>query len=279
MRFCGNGFDFPLGEKTYVMGIVNVTPDSFSDGGRFLSPADAVAQALRLKEEGADLIDLGAQSTRAGFTPVSEEEEWRRLKPVLEGLKGRLSLPISIDTFYPSVAERALSAGAQILNDITGGKEEAMFQAAARHGAGLILMHPGDAADLSEHAAAQDIGEAVHGFLFAAAMRATAAGVKAQSICLDPGIGFGKTMAQNRALLVSKTARVEGFAYLVGASRKRVTADRFPSPPDRRVGGTVAAHTLAQLAGADFLRVHDVFETVQAVRLVDAVRQETGISL
>lgn len=279
MQFSGDGFSFPLGEKTYIMGIVNVTPDSFSDGGRYLDPERAVAHALRLQQEGADLIDIGAQSTRPGFTPVPSAQEWERLRPVLEGLSGKLSVPVSVDTFYPDVAEKALKAGAHILNDITGGKEEAMFTIAARCQAGLILMHPGDAADTAQYAGSRDIGQAVHDFLLAAAEKALAAGVKPEQICLDPGIGFGKTMEQNRALLLSKAARVEGYAYLVGASRKRVTVDACPAPPDQRVGGTVAAHTLAQLAGADILRVHDVFEAAQAARLTDAVLRETGFSL
>ncbi len=177
------------------------------------------------------------------------------------------------------MAEQALKAGAHIINDITGGKEEAMFTIAARCQAGLILMHPGDAADTAQYAGSRDIGQAVHDFLLAAAEKALATGVTTQQICLDPGIGFGKTMEQNRALLLSKNARVEGYAYLVGASRKRVTVDACPAPPDQRVGGTVAAHTLAQLAGADILRVHDVFEAAQAARLTDAVLRETGFSL
>lgn len=258
------------------MGILNITPDSFSDGGRYLHPDRAVARALELEAEGADILDIGPQSTRPGHTPVSAEEELERLLPVLERLNGRLSIPISIDTYYPEVAEAALNRGAAIINDVSGSLENGMPGVAARYGAGLVMMHAGGGAD---DRAEVDAVAVVHSYFQKALEAAEQASLPMSCVCLDPGIGFGKSGRGDLELiarLAEVTAGLPPTTLLVGASRKRVVGACCGNPPpEERLAGTLAIHTAAQLHGARILRVHNVKAAVQAARVTDALVKAT----
>lgn len=262
--FQAGRYRLPLGEKTYIMGICNVTPDSFSDGGQFLRPQDAIDHALCMQQEGADLIDIGGQSTRPGFQAISPQEEWQRLQPVLEGLRGRLTVPLSVDTFYPQVAALACENGADIINDVTGFAPD-MWKVAAQYGCGCIVMHPSEPEG--------DVLPAVRTFFEQKRQEAARWGIDETKLCMDPGIGFGKTYEQNLQLIRDvKEYRLETCALLMAASRKRVIGRPCGDPPfAQRLSGTLAAHTVAQMGGADMLRVHDVKEAVQAARVVDAL--------
>ena len=258
----------PLGKRTYSMGILNITPDSFSDGGEYFALEAAVARARQIQEEGADILDVGAQSTRPGSLTLTEAEETGRLLPVLEALQGQLSIPLSVDTFFPGTAALALKHGADILNDVTGFENPTMIRLAAASDGGCILMHPG------KETYPARLLRAVGAYLRTGAARMTMAGIPAERLCVDPGIGFGTTMEECLELLRStEKLRLPDCAYLVGASRKRVIgAAGNESDPKARMPGTVAAHTVVQLGGADILRVHDVAAAVQAARVVDAIR-------
>jgi len=274
-RFVSGQLD--LTARTAVMGILNVTPDSFSDGGLYIGIKEAVAHALRMQAEGADILDIGAQSTRPGHAPVGPDEEWARLGPVLRELRSRTHLPLSVDTYDPQVACAALEAGADILNDVSGSLHNGFLALAARTGAGLVAMHAGAGADDAalDAAAAPDAVAAYFQTVLAAA---DVAGLPRDRLCLDPGIGFGKSRAGDLALLarLDRLGGTESTPLLVGASRKRVTVaalDDGPAvPPTARLGGTFALHTAAQLHGARVLRVHDVAAAVQAARAIDALR-------
>lgn len=264
--FQAGAYSLPLGERSYVMGIVNVTPDSFSDGGKWAAPGEAAEHALLLQEQGADILDLGGQSTRPGYTAVSWEEEWDRLGPVFAILKGKLRVPVSVDTFYPEVAERALEAGADIINDVTGFAREEMFLLAKQTNCGCVIMH--DQPDFA----------GIRPFFERQLEKALAYGLSPRQICFDPGVGFGKTYEENLMILgrVGELC-VPKTAMLVGASRKRVIGQPCGNPPfAERLAGTIAAHTLALAGGADILRVHDVAEAVQAVRVAGAILREGG---
>ena len=280
-------YSLPLGEKTYIMAIVNVTPDSFSDGGKYFSAEQAIRRALDAQEQGADIIDIGAQSTRPGFSPISAEEEAARLVPVLEGLRGRLHVPVSIDTFYPSVALESLRLGADILNDVTGFSDSEMIAAAAGADCGCIVMHNTAFSilpDAPSHDAgheAEPITERVRGFFDRRGAELVRAGIAMERICFDPGIGFGKTLEENMGLLANTHLLTDGLdsAFLMAASRKRVIGAPCGDPPfEQRMPGTIAAHTIAQCGGADILRVHDVPEAVQAARVADALLAQRRIS-
>ena len=277
----------PLGEKTYIMAIVNVTPDSFSDGGKYFSAEQAIRRALDAQDQGADIIDIGAQSTRPGFSPISAEEEAARLVPVLEGLRGRLHVPVSIDTFYPGVALESLRLGADILNDVTGFSDPEMIAAAAGADCGCIVMH-NTAFSILPDAPSHDAGhetepitERVRGFFDRRGAELVRAGIAMERICFDPGIGFGKTLEENMGLLANTHLLTDGLdsAFLMAASRKRVIGAPCGDPPfEQRMPGTIAAHTIAQCGGADILRVHDVPEAVQAARVADALLAQRRIS-
>ena len=283
-------YSLPLGEKTYIMAIVNVTPDSFSDGGKYFSAEQAIRRALDAQDQGADIIDIGAQSTRPGFSPISaeeEEEEAARLVPVLEGLRGRLHVPVSIDTFYPGVALGSLRLGADILNDVTGFSDPEMIAAAAGADCGCIVMHNTAFSilpDAPSHDAgheAEPITERVRGFFDRRGAELVRAGIAMERICFDPGIGFGKTLEENMGLLANTHLLTDGLdsAFLMAASRKRVIGAPCGDPPfEQRMPGTIAAHTIAQCGGADILRVHDVPEAVQAARVADALLAQRRIS-
>ncbi|MBV9078702.1 MAG: dihydropteroate synthase [Methylobacteriaceae bacterium] len=262
-----------LGDRALVMGIVNVTPDSFSDGGLHDDPAAAASGALRMVRDGADLLDLGAESTRPGHEPVGAEAEWERLAPVFATLAPHQANlpPISVDTSKASVAERALAAGAALVNDVWGFRRDPdMARVTAEAGAGAILMHNRETIDRSI-----DIVDDILRVLARSVAIAREAGVGEDAIVLDPGLGFGKTLEQNfEALAALPRLKAEGYPVLVGLSRKRFTG-RF-GPPDRtpaeRVAGTLAADTYAMLAGADIIRVHDVAAHAEAARMVAALR-------
>lgn len=256
-------FSFPT-DRTAVMGILNITPDSFSDGGHYMNTDAAVDRALAIEREGAAILDIGAQSTRPGATPLSPEEEWARLAPVLTALRGRLTIPLSVDTFEPSVAERALQHGACILNDVSGSLENGFPALAARYEAGLVMMAR-DAAHPSD----------IRAYFETALAAAFEAGLAPSQICLDVGIGFHKDREADLDAVRHLQDIVDGLpatAVLVGASRKRVIAYAAGDAPTKeRLGGTVAFHTAAQLRGATLLRVHDVKEAVQAAAVIDTI--------
>ncbi len=255
--------------RALVMGILNITPDSFSDGGKFLDPAVAIAHARDMAEQGADILDVGAESTRpyGGAKPVSAQEEQARLKPVLPAVIG-LGLPVSIDTIKAEVAAWALDQGAGIVNDVWGLQHDpAMAPLVAKRGVPVIVMHNRDTAD-----AALDIIAEVIDFFSRSLAIAASAGIARDKIVLDPGIGFGKTPEQSLACIaqLGEFARF-GLPLLVGASRKRFINAVTPSPPDERLGGSIASHIEAVHKGAAIVRVHDVAETVQALRVAAAI--------
>jgi dihydropteroate synthase len=252
-----------------VMGILNVTPDSFSDGGRFFDPAVAVAHAREMTEQGADILDIGAESTRpyGGAQAVSADDELARLKPVLPDVV-KLGPPVSIDTIKASTAAYALDTGVAIVNDVWGlQRDSEMAPLVARRGVPVIVMHNRDATDQNI-----DIVADVTAFFARSLEIASQAGIARDKIVLDPGIGFGKTPEQSIVCL----GRLEefkrfGLPLLVGASRKRFINSVVPSTPAERIGGSIAAHLIAAQKGAAILRVHDVRETVQALRVADAI--------
>ena len=266
--FEGRGFHFPLGEKTYCMGVLNVTPDSFSDGGQFFDAEKAIEHALTMQQSSADVIDVGAESTRPGHAPVSAEEEIERLRKVLPVLRETLRVPISVDTRHVGTAQWALENGAQIINDVSGIFSPEMALVVQKHHAGWIMMHGADA----DTAAAGDPVPRVRRF-FDFAMDFTATmGLSASQVCLDPGIGFGKSRDGDFAVLRELSALTGNYALLVGASRKRlIAAASGETDAAKRAPGTIACHTAAIAGGADFIRVHDVAEAVQAMRVADAV--------
>jgi dihydropteroate synthase len=256
--------------RPIVMGVLNVTPDSFSDGGRFLDPRDAVEQARRLAADGADILDVGAESTRpyGGTVAVSLDEEMQRLAPVLpDAIK--TGIVVSIDTMKAQVAAWALAQGAAIVNDVWGlQRDPDMARVVAEHGAPVIIMHNRQSADPSI-----DIVADIKGFFERSLETADRAGIDRRAIVLDPGIGFGKTPDQS-IVAIARLAelKVFGLPLLVGASRKRFIDHVSPAPPDRRLGGSIAAHLIAADNGAAIVRTHDVAETMQALRVWAAVR-------
>jgi dihydropteroate synthase len=267
-----------LGERTLVMGIVNVTPDSFSDGGMFLGTDDAVRHGARLVDEGADVLDVGGESTRPGADPVDLEEELRRVIPVIEGLtKARPEVPVSVDTRKPEVARAALEAGARIVNDVTAGRDGAMLEAVADTDAGIVLMHMlGEPQTMQDDPRYDDVAAEVNEFLRERIEAAVFAGIAEERVCVDPGIGFGKNVEHNLALLRSVSAlRLLGAAVMVGASRKRfIGVLTGADDPADRLEGSLAAAVLAASLGADVVRVHDVAPTVRALRVADAIVRE-----
>jgi dihydropteroate synthase len=271
-----DGRTLDLGRRTLVMGIVNVTPDSFSDGGVRIDPGRAADDAVRMVEDGADLIDIGGESTRPGAPAVDADEEWRRVGPVLERLRGRLTVPISIDTYKATTAERALAAGATIVNDISGLTfDPALADVIARARAAVVLMHTRGRPDRMQEEArygADPVGEVAEE-LAARAHAAVEAGIDPSRIVVDPGIGFAKRADHSLAVLgqLGRFASL-GYPVLVGPSRKSFLAASVGSlPVPERIWGTAAAVTASVLAGAHIVRVHDVREMVQVARTADAI--------
>jgi dihydropteroate synthase len=263
------------GPGPFLMGVVNATPDSFSDGGRYLDPGAAAAQAERLRAEGADLIDLGGESTRPGSAPVSLEEELRRVVPVVERLRaGGFTGAISIDTCKAEVARAALAAGADLVNDVTGLADPAMARVVAAAGVPVVLMHTrGTPADMDSRADYADLLAEVAAELRQGLSRAAAAGIPAGRVILDPGIGFAKTPAQSVELLARVgELRALGCPLLVGPSRKRFIGALTGAPVEARLPGTLAAVTACVLQGVELLRVHDVAASRQAALVAAALR-------
>nr|WP_319489891.1 dihydropteroate synthase [uncultured Caproiciproducens sp.] len=265
--FCAGKYRFPIGEKAYVMGILNITPDTFSDSGRFLTPEKAVRRAFEMQDQGADMIDVGVQSARAGNTQLSPAEELEKLLPVLMQLRGRLAIPLSVDTFYPQAAAEALKYGVSILNDVNGFDDPEMIAVAARSDCGCIVMHHRETDG--------NIVADVNQYFMEKMDILCNAGIKKERICLDPGIGFGKTQEQNLQLLGNAgKLRISGCALLIAASRKRVIGAECGNPPyEQRLAGTVAAHSIAVADGADIVRAHDVAEAVQSAKIAFAIRR------
>ena len=256
-----------------VMGVLNVTPDSFSDGGQFIAPERALAQARRMIAEGADIIDIGAESTRpyGGGQPIPAEEELRRLQPILAEIVA-LGIPVSIDSMKPAVVAWALDAGAVIANDVWGlQRDPAMAALLAARDLPVIVMHNRDHVD-----ADIDIMKDIAAFFARSLEIAAKTGISVGNIVLDPGIGFGKTPEQSMKVLARLgELSVFGRPLLVGASRKRFISSVSPSEPHQRIGGSIAAHLVAAKAGARIIRTHDVSETVQALRVAAAIEDLT----
>lgn len=264
-----------LGERTLVMGVLNVTPDSFSDGGLYLDPGAAAARALEIERAGADILDIGGESTRPGSECVSADEELRRILPVIEQLCGKLKIPISVDTSKSKVAEAAARAGAQILNDVTALRADPRLAAiAAKYKLTLILMHMrGEPRTMQKKPFARDVLRDVTSGLRRSVAAALRAGVPKSQIVLDPGIGFGKSAAQSFELLerLPELARL-GFPLLVGSSRKSFIGKALGGAPETaRLWGTAATVAASILGGAHIVRVHDVCEMVQVARVTDAI--------
>ena len=268
----------PYGERTLVMGVLNFTPDSFSDGGQFFSFDQAVRHAERMIAEGADIIDVGGESTRPGSEFVSEAEELRRVIPIIERLTSSSSIPVSIDTTKPTVACAALEAGAEIVNDISGLRfDQGIADEAARAKAGLILMHSrGTPKDMQQLPPVEDIMSEVISGLRQSVAIAEEHGVPRESIVIDPGIGFGKTAEQNVELIAKLDQLAQAFPDLplmIGTSRKSFIGKLLDNAAaDERLHGTLASVVAAVMNGAHIVRVHDTKATVEAVRVVDAIR-------
>lgn len=262
--------DLLAGPRTLVMGVLNVTPDSFSDGGRFLNPENAVAKARRMVDEGADLLDIGAESTRpyGDAKPVTAEEEKRRLAPIIDAVVA-MGVPVSIDSMKAEVAAWALDRGAAVVNDVWGlQRDEDMAPLVAARGVPVIVMHNREHAELK-----LDIMKDIADFFARSLAIAAEAGIPPEHILLDPGIGFGKTQEQSLTVLAQLDAlHAFGRPLLIGASRKRFISSVVPSEPQQRLGGSIAAHLLAAESGARIIRAHDVAETVQALRVSEAIR-------
>lgn len=264
-----------LGTRTLVMGVLNVTPDSFSDGGLFFDSRKAIEHALAMENAGADIIDVGGESTRPESAPLSVQQELDRVLPVIEGLKGRLKIPISLDTYKPEVAEAGIALGVEILNDITALRAGPdLAKAARRHGIPIILMHMrGEPATMQRGPFATNVVRDVTTGLKAALARATKAGMRKSQVVLDPGIGFGKNYQQNFELLarLPELAKM-GCPLLIGTSRKSFIGHTLGGlPEDKRVWGTAATVAASILQGAHIVRVHDVEEMVQVARVTDRI--------
>jgi len=257
-----------------VMGVLNITPDSFSDGGRFADSATALDHALRMIEEGAALIDIGGESTRPGAQAVDAEEEIRRVVPVIAALAARARVPISIDTSKPAVMSAAVRAGATLINDVRALREPGALEAAAASGAAICLMHmQGEPRTMQADPRYGDVVAEVRDFLRERAEACRAAGVAQDRLVIDPGIGFGKRLEHNLALLAGLPALVAlGWPVLVGVSRKSMLGALLGREVDERVAGGVAMATAAALSGASIVRTHDVAPTVDAIKVAEALR-------
>jgi len=269
-----------LGEHTLVMGVLNITPDSFSDGGAYLDSEAAIARALQIQKDGADILDIGGESTRPGASPISSEEEIRRVLPVIKVLRGKLRIPMSVDTQRADVAEAALRAGAEILNDVSALRtDQRLAEIARRARAPLILMHMrGTPQTMQRGPFARDVIRDVMAGLRQAVALAKRAGLAKSQLLLDPGIGFGKKHEQNFEILarLPELARLD-CPIVIGTSRKAflgkalAAPDGTSAPPGERLLGTAATVTASILGGAHIVRVHDVAEMVQVVRIADQV--------
>ena len=252
------------GDKVLIMGIVNVTPDSFSDGGEHFKVDDAVKCALRLVSEGADIIDIGAQSTRPNHIPVSDDEEWARLEPVLKALEGKISVPLSVDTYFPSVAEKSLKLGVDIINDVSGVISRDMAKIVKNEGCGWILMHNGAGSPAD-----------VRDFFEKSVEECKMLGIDKSQLCLDMGIGFGKDYDENMMLLTHiPDYKIDGYPLLLGTSRKRVIGQGSGQEnPAERVYGNISADTVAIFGGADIIRIHDLKNEKQGILMAQNLKE------
>ncbi|AEV70479.1 dihydropteroate synthase [Acetivibrio clariflavus] len=263
---CGK-YKLPIGEKTYIMGILNVTPDSFYDGGKYNNIESAVKRAREMIENGADIIDVGGESTRPGHQPVEATEEINRVMPVIEVLAKEFNVPISVDTSKAIVAEKALKAGAHIVNDVWGLQKDAgMAEVVAKYGAGVVMMHNSDNCEYSDL-----MGDIIK-FLRKSIEIAEKAGIRKENMVIDPGIGFGKNLDQNLEVMRRlKELSTLNLPVLLGTSRKSMIGNVLDLPVEERLEGTAATVTLGIAKGADFVRVHDVKEMARVVRMTDAM--------
>ena len=260
--------EFKIGERTYIMGILNFTPDSFSDGGIFNNIDVAIEHVKKMIDDGADIIDVGGESTRPGYTLISDEEEISRVVPVIKAIKENLDIPISIDTYKAKVAEKALEAGADLINDIWGFKKEKdMAKVAAKYNVPCCLMHNRDNEEY------KNLMEDILNDLRESIKIAKEAGVKDENIILDPGIGFAKTYEQNLETMNNLERFKElGYPILLGTSRKRMIGYALDLPVEERVEGTVATTVIGIMKDAcDFVRVHDVLENARAAKMTDVI--------
>ncbi len=275
----------PLGQQrrldlsvTLVMGVLNVTPDSFSDGGRFEDPGTAVNRALELEQQGADIIDIGGESSRPGASPVSAEQEWARIGPVIEGVRSRSKVAISVDTCKAGVAEAALDAGADIINDISALRDDPkMGELVASRKVPVVLMHMlGTPATMQQDPTYDDCVREVNEFFCERVETCHRLGIDSSRIILDPGIGFGKRVSDNLEILARLSEFMQlDLPLLVGTSRKSFIGKLHPSeePASKRLGGSIASMVMAVANGADIVRVHDVAETVEALKIVRAIKE------
>lgn len=259
--------------RPQIMGVINITPDSFSDGGHFFDQQNALEHARRLIDEGADILDIGGESTRPGSAVVSVDEELRRTVPIIESIRGFSSVPISIDTSKARVMTAAAAAGADLINDVWALRQPGALEAAANSGLIVCLMHmQGNPQTMQESPEYENVLMEVAEFLKQRARQVCEAGIDAKKIIIDPGFGFGKTLQQNLQLLNSIDKLVElGFPVLAGISRKSMIGTILDKPVDQRLYGSIAAAVIAVLKGAKIIRVHDVAETRDAIRVADAV--------
>ena len=257
-NFTAGRYNMILGKKTYIMAIINLTPDSFSDGGLYLNKDKAINRIFELMNMGADIIDIGAQSTRPGADLVSEEEELTRLVPILESIKGRIHVPISIDTFYPGVAKKAIDLGADIINDVSGfGKN--MIEVVKYSNCGCVVM-------------SNDNGDDIRTFFEKKLDEMIRSGIQRERICFDPGIGFGKNAEQNVDVIRNlHKIKIRDNALLIGTSRKSFLKKYGGDVPVDRIFSTIATNVMAAERGADILRVHDVEAMIQAMKVADDI--------
>jgi dihydropteroate synthase len=276
----GRGFTLPPRRTPFVMGVLNVTPDSFSDGGAYNDIEAACAHAERMAKDGADIIDIGGESTRPGADAVSPADELERVLPVIERLSHRLDTPISIDTRRATVASAALEAGARIVNDVSACRDPEMPAVAREYEAPIIVMHmKGDPKSMQRKPTYEDVVGEVKAFLAARVEFLTSQGMGAESIVVDPGIGFGKRFRDNLELLgAMETFRDIGCPVMVGASRKTFLGEMLQAPPGERLAGNLAVAARCHAAGVDMIRVHDVKETVGLLRVLDAMETPTEYS-
>ncbi len=271
--FRGNGFEFELNKRTYIMGILNVTPDSFFDGGKWNSLEKAKEHAVQMEKDQADIIDIGAQSTRPNSKLLTESEELEIIKAYLPAICENVSVPISVDTFYPAVAEYALDCGAKIINDVSSKMDRRIAAAVKKHNAGWIVMHTGglSACEIADYSACGGVVNDVLSFFESAEKTAISYGIGKENLCFDMGFGFGKSHNDNIELLRNiKKLKSKDKALLTALSCKRMIKNETDADGYERVFGTVAADTLAIAGGTDFLRVHHVREAVLAAKMTDA---------
>lgn len=277
MKLTWSDFSFDFSKKTYVMGILNVTPDSFSDGGAYFNCADAVEQGLQMVEDGADIIDLGGESTRPDSNPVTVKEELKRIIPVIEALAGKVRVPISIDTYKAEVARQALKSGASMVNDVSGLRADSgMAKVVAEYGVPVVIMHmKGSPKDMQVNPVYEALIPEIIDYLRISIRLALKFGVREDMIIIDPGIGFGKTMEHNLEIL----GNLEDFTclqkpVLIGASRKAFIGKLLgDAGPLKRINGTAAAVAVSVMKGANMVRVHDVSEMAGVVKVADAIKK------